>query len=158
MNRLKTFLIYILIIVGVYILSNILIFIGLNVNYNPITTKSNIPEQISIQKAEATLVNGRIYGTITNNQESNANGKYIKAEIYSSKDKLLGTKYLTISNIDKGSTENFKIFFKAEDACYYNINLVDNVEQQSESLASIFLSEDLKKSVILRTLFYTLLF
>ena len=157
MDRLKTFLIYVLILVAIYIISDILIFIGLNVNYKPIENKIEIPKEISIKKAEATLVNGRIYGEINNNTENNVNGKYIKVDIYSSKDKLLGTEYLTINNISNNTSENFNVYFKAEDAKYYNIDIVDNIEENTEK-NDIFLSEDLKTTAVISLLVYMMIF
>ena len=62
MNRMKTFGKYALMVVGVYILTAILVFIGFNLNYKDIECNNNISEQLSIAKAEATSSQGRIYG------------------------------------------------------------------------------------------------
>ena len=65
MSRIKTFCKYILLLVGFYILSNILIFFGINTSYNNLSIKDSIPEQVHITDASATLVNGRVKGYLS---------------------------------------------------------------------------------------------
>ena len=74
MKRLKTFAMYILLIVLFYIFSRVIIFIGLNNTYNSINVKENIPDGISITSAKATSVNGEIKGKVS----ENLNSKYVK--------------------------------------------------------------------------------
>jgi hypothetical protein len=155
MERLKTFLIYALLIIGFYFLSNILIFLALNVNYDKISSKSDVSDsQVQVNSAEATLVNGRIRGTITNNEDNDLSGKYMKVDLYSARDVLLGTKYYEIGDLDAGETEDFSVFFKAQDVDYYDISIVDEIDKAKEKLFSldgkeIFLNEDLKYPLVL---------
>lgn len=53
MDRLKTFLKYALWIIGFFILSNFLIYVGLNSNYRDLERKDSI-QQVQIYQAEAT--------------------------------------------------------------------------------------------------------
>ena len=62
MKKLGVFAKYILGVIGIYLLTSILVFIGFNLNYSEITLKGELPEQVSIEKAEATKSDGRIYG------------------------------------------------------------------------------------------------
>ena len=78
MKDLKKILKYVLLVVGVYLLSSFLIFVGLNANYNGIQLVGNVPEQLTVDKAEANKAQGRIYGKVQNSIENNLNGKYIK--------------------------------------------------------------------------------
>ena len=57
-----------------FILSDFLINVGLNAAYEPIDRTDNI-SQVNIYQAEATYVNGRIRGLITNSQPDNLSGK-----------------------------------------------------------------------------------
>ena len=65
MKRLKTYAIYILILVLFFVFSRILIFIGLNNTYKNIEIKQPIPEGLSISSAKATSVNGEVKGKIS---------------------------------------------------------------------------------------------
>jgi len=153
MDRMKTILIYVLMIIGFYIFSNALIFVGLNTNYDAITSKGEVNRQIDVTRAEATLVNGRIRGTIKNDIENDLNGKYIKVDVFSKRDVLLGTKYLQINNLAQDGEEKFEVFFKAQDAEYYNIDIVSNIPETEQGLFDgIFIDSDMKTYAIIGAL------
>ena len=80
MARMKTFLIYLLILVAFYIVSSILAYWYIQTTYS--TIESHVIEnpniQVAIDDAEATLVNGYVSGTITNTSEEAINTIYIK--------------------------------------------------------------------------------
>lgn len=126
MDRMKTFAKYALMVVGVYVITNILVFIGFNLNYKDIECNNQFVEQISIEKAEATSTTGRIYGYISNVKENNVNGKFIKVEIYNKENQKDEEQYLKIDDVKYGEKKMFKIFFKTDNAKYCNIDIVDN--------------------------------
>ena len=76
MDRLKTFLIYALIVVGFIVFSEFLITVSLNASYKDIERRDTT-SQVEISQAQATLVNGRIKGTIKDSPEDNLTGKYV---------------------------------------------------------------------------------
>ena len=76
MDRMKTFLIYVLLIIGFFVFSEFIINVGLNSTYKNMESKNNI-EQVNIKQAEATSVNGRIIGTISNSGTEDINGKFL---------------------------------------------------------------------------------
>ena len=125
MDRLKQFARYILIIIGIYVVSGFLIFIGFNVNYADINVKGDTPEQIIIKKAEATKHEGRVYGYISNSKDNNINGKYIKISVYDSMDELLTTEYLKINDVKYGEDKLFKSKFIADKISSCSISIVD---------------------------------
>ena len=129
MDTLKKFAKYIIWIVLFFFFSNILIFVGLNSNYDNIKSSGNNPSQVQIEQAEATLVNGRIRGKIKNDGEEDLNGKYMKVDLYSPRNVLLGTDYLAINDLNKGNTDDFELFFKAKDVDHYDISFVDKIEK-----------------------------
>lgn len=128
MDTLKKFAKYIIWIVLFYFFSNIVIFVGLNSNYDSIKSSGNNPSQVQIEQAEATLVNGRIKGKIKNDGEEDLNGKYMRVDLYSPRNVLLGTEYLAISDLPKGETDDFEVFFKAKDVDHYDISFTDKPE------------------------------
>ena len=137
MDTLKKFFKYIIWIVLFYFFSNILIFVGLNSNYNKIQSSENIPSQVQIEQSEATLVNGRIKGKITNDGEEDINGKYMKVDLYSPRNTLLGNDYLEIKDLNKGDTDDFELFFRAQDVDHYDISFVDKPEENKSLKESV---------------------
>ena len=134
MDTMKKFAKYIIWIVLFWFLTDILIFFGLNANYDKlgVSQNSNIPAQVEVEQAEATLVNGRIKGRITNDGEEDLNGKYMKVDLFSPNNVLLGTKYMKISDLEKGASDDFELFFKAQDADHYDISFVDEIEEKED--------------------------
>lgn len=128
MDRLKTFLIYALLIVLFFIFSEFLINVSLQASYNDITRRDNT-EQVQIQEAQATLVNGKIKGTIKNSEQDYLTGKYVKIDLYSKRDNLLGTKYIEINTTEVQNTQDFSMYFELEDVESYNISIVDQKEE-----------------------------
>lgn len=161
MGTLKKFAKYIIWIALFWIFTDILIFFGLNANYDKLTTSnnSNIPSQIEIEQAEATLVNGRIRGKIKNDGEEDINGKYMKVDLYSTRDVLLGTKYMEISDLEKGASDDFELFFKAQDVDHYDITFIDKIIKSNEqiNLQDVFIGKDMGLYERLRELLGALL-
>lgn len=124
MDRMKTFIKYALWIILFFILSEFLINVSLEASYNDITRKDNT-SQVQITEAKATLVNGKIKGTIKNSKEDYLTGKYVKIDLYSKRDNLLGIKYIEINTTEAQSTQDFNMYFELEDVESYNISIVD---------------------------------
>ena len=131
MERLKTLLMYALWVVLFIIFSEFLINVGLNSTYKPIERKDNIA-QVNIYQAEATLVNGRIRGLITNSQPEDLSGKYLKFDFYSERDVFLGRKFIAINTLQPDETQNFEILFKLTDVDYYTVSIVDEKPEGEE--------------------------
>ena len=129
MKNLKLFGKYILIIIAIYVISAILIFIGLNVNYSDITLNDSLPEQISIEKAEATSTDVRIYGYISNTGDYDLVGSYIKVSIYDSEGEILTTEYLKIDGVSRYDEKLFKVNSNVDNASSYSISIVDTEEE-----------------------------
>lgn len=154
MDRLKTFLIYALIVVGFIILSEFLINVGLNSEYEPITRIDNIKE-VQIYQAEATLANGRIRGIIQNT-DSDISNKYAKFSFYSERNVLLGKKFIKIDTLENGKVQPIELFFKLEDVGSYSVEIVDEKDDTGEIE---LLPKDLTKpEVILATAILLLMF
>ena len=154
MSRLKTLLIYVLILVGFIIFSEFLINVSLNSSYHQIGRKDNL-EQVTVYQAEATKVNARIKGTITDKEENPINKKYVRIDIYSERDINVGTKYIDIENLEVGNNQEFALYFKAEDVGYYEISYTD--QKSTEDLE--LLPEDLtKQQIVIATIFTMLIF
>ena len=128
MTDLKRDIKIVLLVVGGYILTNFLIFVGFNASYKAIELKSELPSVIKIEKAEATKVQGRVYGRISNTEENDLNGKYIKVVVFNDKNESIATEYLKIENLEKHEEKLFRATFNAEKAKSYTIDIVETNE------------------------------
>lgn len=156
MDRVKTFAKYAIWLVLFWILSDILIYYGINSTYKAITPKWEQTKQISVNNAEATRVNGRINGIVTNSEDNNLSGKYLKVDLYSERGNLLGTNYLEIGNLDANKTKDFETYFKIQDVKSYNISVVD--EKAEKVQEESFMTEDMTKLGVLGLLTYMIFF
>lgn len=156
MDRVKTFAKYAMWIILFWILSDILIYFGINSTYKDISQKSEISNQIIVDNAEATKVNGRIKGTITNNEENNISGKYLKVNLYADSGNLLGTNFLEIGNLETNQTKEFETYFKIQDVKSYDIGIVD--EKVEEDMVGVFTNEEITRFGVLALLTYMIFF
>ena len=156
MSTLKTFAKYAIWLVLFWILSDILIYYGINSTYKAITPKWEQTNQISVNNAEATRVNGRINGIVTNSEDNNLSGKYLKVDLYSERGNLLGTNYLEIGNLDANKTKDFETYYKIQDVKSYNISVVD--EKAEKVQEESFMTEDMTKLGVLGLLTYMIFF
>lgn len=133
MKRMKTFLIYALLVIAFWLFSDILIYISINGTYTNVDTRvyTNSPE-IIVGQSKATYVNGYVKGCIKNNTEEIINNKYLKIDMYSSRDVKLGTKYVEISNFGPSEYRDFEMWYKFTDVDYVTITTTDNANNASE--------------------------
>ena len=150
MKRLKTFLIYGLMIAAFWLLSDFLIYMAVNGSYKAIESKvmADVPN-VNVSDSKATYLNGYVKGNIYNNTDQTINNKYIKMDFYSPRDVLLGTKYVTIENLEPQNSTNFEMWFKYTDVKYFNIAITDNAENATEEA---FVSEETKYYLIVGSL------
>ena len=156
MSTLKTFAKYAIWLILFWILSDILIYYGVNSTYKDIKNKGDIAKQITIKSAEATKVNGRVIGTVANSEENDLSGKYLKIDLYADSGNLLGTNYLDIGNLRANEVKNFETYFKMQDVKAYEINIVD--EKPENDTTDVFMKEDLTKIRVLALLTYMIFF
>ena len=156
MSKLKKYFKYTLWIIGFFILSEFLINVGLNSNYNDMKRRDNI-EQISIYQADSTAINGRIRGIIKNSESNNLSSKYIKIEFYSKRNVYLGKKYIEIGNLQTNETKPFELFFKLHNASEYNISIVDQ-KVEGELEIEILPKDMTKQEIIAATVITWLMF
>lgn len=153
MARMKTFLIYALIIIGFFVFSEFIISVGLNSSYKDIARRDNL-SQVEISEAQATLVNAKIKGTIVDS-ESNLTGKYVEIDLYSSRDNIVGRKYVEINTTDLNREQEFSTYLDAEDIESYSIAIVDEKE---EGELNILPSEPTRSQIVIATVLAILIF
>lgn len=150
----KKIVIWILILAGIFVLSDFLIYVGLNSTYKDIQRKDNI-SQVTVYQADATYVNGRIRGIIKNTDKIKQ--KYLKIELYTKRDVLVGKSYIEVqNNIKDDESQPFEVLFKANDVAYYKIEAVN--EKEAGSQLEILPKEWTKSKILVATALTFLIF
>lgn len=149
MSRLKTFLKYVIWIVVFAVLSELLINASLKSSYADITRKDTTA-QVEIIQAQATLVNGKIKGTIKDDRKDSLTGKYVEIKLYSSRDNEVGKRYIQIQTTDVNQTQDFNFYFEKNDVKSYKISIVNEKE---EGELEIFPKEMSRAEIFVATLF-----
>ena len=121
MGTMKTFAKYAIWIILFWIFSDILIYAGINSTYKDIESKGKIPDGIEVVQVQATTVNGRIKLKANNS----LSGKFLKVDLYSSRDNILGTQYIEIGNVSENQTKEIETYFKISEVKSYQISVVD---------------------------------
>lgn len=155
MSTLKTFAKYAIWLILFWILSDILIYYGINSTYKAISNKGENPKQVTINSAEATKVNGRIIGKVSNDEENDLSGKFLKIDLYAENGNLLATEYEEIGNLRANEVKSFETYFKMQDVKSYGITVV---EQKEENTDGVFMTEDMTKIGVLALLTYMIFF
>lgn len=137
MDTVKTFVKYIIWIILFWILSDFLINVGLKTIYKEMQKIGQIPSGIQVKEIKSTAVNGKI-NLIVNS--TSLNGKFIKIDLYSSKDNLLGTQYLDVGEIKENQTKEIDTYFKISDVKKYEISVTDEKGESSEGFMDTAMS------------------
>lgn len=151
MARMKTFGIYLLIVIAFFIFSNIMINIALKVTYDPIEVYLSVKEgqNFTINEAKATYVNGIVQGKLKNNTNEDIINKYIKIDMYTSRNNILGSKYVHIQNLKVGQVQEFKMGFQLTNVYKCNISIVDTIQEDNTDKV-LFTSEELGTWAIMK--------
>lgn len=164
MGRIRTFEKYIIWVVAFYLFTMLLTYIGLNSTYRNIESLDEMPEGVKIDLSQATSVNGRILGEVTSTENNNLNGKYLKVDIFSKDNQLIGSKYLEINDTNLNEPKKFAVYFSAENVKKYSVDILENNEQTrqmgmraKELFKKIFLDKDLKLYFIIALIIYAIL-
>jgi len=128
MDRMKTFLLYAVLILGFMFVSHILEE-GLIANMYKKMNGNIIPSaaydiDITDVKGRASNVNGYLNFKIKNNTSSNDDLGNLKIDLYSKRGLLAATKYVDINGIEPGATKDYQVKFKGTEIRGYNVAVV----------------------------------
>lgn len=135
MKRMNTFLLYTLVIVAFFFVSNFLIDGLISQMYkelasfsdgDSIINETGLDVDIKVTNASATNVNGNIVVELTNNSNETINDKYLKFDLYTdTNDKPALTRYMEVNDLKPGETREYKLKFNAGYIKRYTVALVD---------------------------------
>ena len=130
MGRMKTFGKYLLWFVLFYIFVTVTAYGYIRASYKGIDGVIIKNDQIlvTVDTAEASLVNGRVNGKIKNVSQENIQTKYMKVDFISKRGTLILTKYIQVDELKAGEEKEFNIEFRAENIIKYKIEITDKAE------------------------------
>lgn len=134
MNRMKTFLKYLILFIAFYILTDILIGIALTNNYRAIScTKNETGSYVTqVSTAKATNVSGYVEGKIKLDEAAQSPEQYLQIDFYSKYGHCLGRKYVDLSSVQAGQEKDFKVNFELSNIATYEITTTNEVEKLSD--------------------------
>lgn len=156
MDRMKTFLKYAIWIILFFIFSEFVISVGINSSYKKMSTSadSNAIQEVEITEAESTRVNGKIKGKIKYNEDQDLYGKYLRVDLFSKRDNMVGTKYIPITTNKENQIQDFNVFFDVQDVTSYKTSITEKKEVGEIKL----ITEEMKKpEIILATIIILLI-
>ena len=136
MDRMKTFLTYVLLIIVFFIVSVLLenglllaMYSDISVEFygNYLGNKFGI-ENIS---AKASNVNGYLDFDLTNPGQNFIGKCYLKVDLYNEQDLLADTEYIEVKEMKPGENKNFQIKFKANNIEKFSISVVENTPDKT---------------------------
>ena len=148
MNRMKKFATYAIWLILFWILSDILIYLGINSTYKDIEPRGEIPNGIEVVQMQTTKVNGRVKLKVN---EFALSGKVIKIDLYSSNDVNLGTQYIEIGTVKED--KEIETYFKISEVESYEIAVVDEMGESTEGFMDTALSALTVLGILIKILF-----
>lgn len=146
MDRLKTFAKYAIFLGIFWIISDVLIHVGINSTYKSMNRRgAETPAGIEIVQIESTKVNGRVKLKIN---DSSLQGKYVKLVLFSAHGKELGTQY-----IDIGTSNEVETYFKISDVTSYEITVVNEKGENTEGFMDTAMQAFTVMGIVLKLLF-----
>ncbi len=129
MDRMRTFLLYAVCIIGFiflsYVLENGLITnMYKKMNGNVLSTQDIIIEDVS---GRASNVNGYMNFKLTNLSPYDNTNQYIKIDLYSKQGLHAATKYVEIADIPSQSSKTYQVKFKGTELRSYDISVVSEL-------------------------------
>ena len=150
MDRMKTFAKYAIWLILFWILSDILINIGIDSTYKTIQQRGETPSGIEIVQMQATVVNGRAKIKINNKDLS---GKFLKIDLYSSTGVNLGTQFMEIGNVDTSEGKEIESYFKISEVKAYEVTVVEEMGESTEGFMDTALSTMAVLGIVIKLLF-----
>ena len=134
MKRMRTFLLYLLGILGFMLLSYVLEDALIGNMYKTMqgsTTKSDAIAtdiQAEVTDASASNVNGYINFKLRNNSDEIADGDFVKIDLYDEQGLLSATEYVEIKDLGANENKDYSVKFKGTEISDYKLSIIPKSE------------------------------
>lgn len=150
MDTMKRFTKYVIFLILFWILSDILIKIGINSTYKNIQQREEIPSGVEVIQMQATTVNGRTKLKVSG---EDLTGKFLKIDLYSKTGVNLGTQYIELGTIRENQIKDFETYFKISGVKSYEISVVEEKGDSTEGFMDTALSAMTVIGIVIKLLF-----
>ena len=139
MDKLKTFLIYVLIIVGFFVVSEFLSGQLIKQMYTKLegTVEKEFQYQgqdlaldVEIIDARATNMNGYITARVTNNTDVTVDKAYLKLDLFAKEDIKAVSRYMEITDLKPGESKDYTLKFRAGYVDTYKVAVKEDFPDQ----------------------------
>ena len=89
------------------------------------------PLSVSVEKSEATYVNGKLKGKVTNTGSEYIADRYIIAECYSGYNNLLGSVYVSVNDLKPNDTKEFELKYRYDKVDHLAVYTTDKMPENS---------------------------
>lgn len=138
MDRMKTFLIYVLLIVGFFIVSVLLenglliaMYSQISGEFDGYYSATNSEFSMDNVSAKACNVNGYLNFDWINTTGKFVDRCYVKIELYNERDLLADTEYIEVRGMQIGDVKPFHIKFKANNIESFRVSVVENMPDKT---------------------------
>ena len=127
MDRMKTFFIYFLSFVGLFLVSNMLENGLIYDMYEKINGEINNNYGIEVvnNDSRATNVNGFMNLSVINGVNSSLENRYLKLDLYNKQDLLALTEYIDLNGLNQNEKKDFNLKFNANNIERYEASVVN---------------------------------
>ena len=141
MKRMKTFLIYALILIGFFAFSlllenGLLMSMYKNISGNTNGSYEGVDNEFGIENvtAQATNINGNIQFDLVNNSGKKVEEGYLKIDLYNSQSQNALTQYIPIKELKENESKTYRLKFKANNIEDYDISVVKDIPDKTNIL------------------------
>lgn len=138
MDRMKTFLTYVLLMIGFFALSLLLenglllaMYSQISGEFDGSYAATNGKFSIDHVSAKACNVNGYLSFDFMNTTGKFVDQCYVKIDLYNEQDLLADTEYIEVRGLQPGATKPFNIKFKANNIEKFHISIVQNTPDKT---------------------------
>ncbi len=144
MSRMKTFFMYLLLVVVFFAFSNLMIKAFLKTSYSDMHGYDINVEGIfvDVTEAKASNRNGYINGTVKNISDAIIENKYLKVSMISKNDIVIGEKYILVDKIEPEQVRKFEVKFDYDNVKTFKVEMVDNKPEEESFLELIKTNTD----------------
>lgn len=133
MDRMKSFFVYFLLFVGMFIVFNLLEN-GLTASmFSEVkgTTAGNDKMSIEVSDSKASNVNGYMDIKITNDSDEYIDEAYAKVDLIDEYGMVAATEYITVEDLAPGESKTYKVKYNGNSIKGYNVGVVDEIPDKS---------------------------
>lgn len=144
MSRMKTFFMYLLLVVVFFAFSNLMIKAFLQTSYSDMHGYDINVEGVfvDVTEAKASNRNGYINGTVKNISDAIIENKYLKVSMISKNDIVIGEKYILVDKIEPEQVRKFEVKFDYDNVKTFKVEMVDNKPEEESFLELIKTNTD----------------